>query len=88
VAPTNGVVVSLFGVSNFSTLGGLVFLFHQVGAFLGGWLGGRVYAMTGSYDAVWWLSIALAVVAALLNLPIREVPVPRLQAAAAPEATP
>ena len=49
---------------------------------LGGWLGGRLYVMTGSYDLVWWLSIALAVVAALLNVPVREVPVARLQAAA------
>jgi predicted MFS family arabinose efflux permease len=88
VAPTNGTVVSLFGVTNLSTLGGLVFFFHQVGAFLGGWLGGRLYVMTGSYDVVWWISIGLAVLAAILNLPIREVPVPRLRAAAVPEATP
>jgi MFS family permease len=88
VAPTNGTVVSFFGVSNLSTLGGVVFLFHQVGAFLGGWLGGRLYAVTGSYQAVWWISIGLAVVAALLNVPIREAPAPRLAAAPAPEAAP
>lgn len=86
VAPTNGTVAVFFGVSNLSTLGGVVFFFHQVGAFLGGWLGGRIYVMTGSYDAVWWLSIGLAVLAALLNLPIREVPAPRLAAVPAPEA--
>lgn len=88
VAPTNGTVVSLFGVTNLSTLGGLVFFFHQVGAFLGGWLGGRLYVATGSYEAVWRISIGLAVLAAILNLPIREVPVPRLRAPPVPEAAP
>lgn len=88
VAPTNGTVVSFFGVSNLSTLGGVVFFFHQVGAFLGGWLGGRIYGLAGSYEAVWWLSIGLAVLAALLNLPIREEPVARLRAAPAPEPAP
>lgn len=78
---TNGTVASLFGVTNLSMLGGVVFFFHQVGAFLGGWLGGRIYVTTGSYDAVWWISVGLAVAAALLNLPIREVPVARLQVA-------
>jgi MFS family permease len=88
VAPTNGTVVAFFGVSNLSTLGGLVFLFHQVGAFLGGWLGGRVVATTGSYQAVWWISVALAVLAALLNVPIREAPVERLRALAAADPAP
>ena len=78
---TNGTVASVFGVQNLSTLGGAVFFFHQVGAFLGGWLGGRLYVATGSYDVVWWLSVALGVVAALLNLPVREEPVARLRAA-------
>ncbi len=79
---TNGTVAALFGVSNLSTLGGVVFFFHQIGAFLGGWLGGRIYVVTGRYDAVWWISVGLAVAAALLNVPIREVPVPGLQPAA------
>ena len=78
---TNGTVATLFGVTNMAMLGGIVFFFHQVGAFLGGWLGGRLYVLTGSYDLVWWISIALAVLAALLNVPVREVPVARLQAA-------
>jgi len=82
VPPTNGIVASVFGVRNLAMLGGIVFFFHQVGAFLGGWLGGRVYVATGSYDAVWWIAIALGVVAALLNVPIREEPVARLRAAA------
>ena len=78
VPPTNGTIASVFGIEDMATLGGLVFFFHQVGAFLGGWLGGRLYAMTGSYDAVWWISVGLGVLAAILNLPVREVPVARL----------
>jgi predicted MFS family arabinose efflux permease len=81
VPPTNGTVATVFGVANMSTLGGVVFLFHQVGAFLGGWLGGRVFVLTGSYDVVWWASVGLAVAAALLNAPIREAPVERLRVA-------
>lgn len=78
---TNGTIATVFGVANMSMLGGVVFLFHQLGAFLGGWLGGRAYVATGSYDLVWWISVGLAVAAAALNVPIREVPVPRLSAA-------
>ncbi|MBK9516156.1 MAG: MFS transporter [Anaeromyxobacter sp.] len=80
---TNGTVATVFGPDDFALLGGIVFLFHQVGAFLGGWLGGRLYVLTGSYDVVWWLSVGLALVAALLNVPVREVPVARLGAAPA-----
>jgi MFS family permease len=76
---TNGTVATLFGVRNLSMLGGIVFLFHQLGAFLGGWLGGVVYDQTGSYDLVWHISIALSVIAAALNWPVRERPVARLQ---------
>jgi MFS family permease len=76
---TNGTVATLFGVENLALLGGIVFFFHQVGAFLGGWLGGRLYVLTGSYDVVWWMSVGLAVMAALLNVPIRETPVARLR---------
>jgi predicted MFS family arabinose efflux permease len=76
-------VASVFGVANLSMLGGIVFLFHQLGAFLGGWLGGWVYETTGSYQIVWWVSVALALLAGLLNLPIREQPVARLKARAA-----
>ena len=79
---TNGTVAAVFGVRNMSMLGGVVFFFHQLGAFLGGWLGGRVYVVTGSYDVVWSLSIALGIAAALLNVPIREEPVARLRVAA------
>ncbi|WP_166359030.1 MFS transporter [Pseudomonas akapageensis] len=76
---TNGTVATLFGVRNLSMLGGIVFLFHQLGAFLGGWLGGVVYDQTGSYDLVWQISIALSLIAAALNWPVRERPVARLQ---------
>ncbi|NBA97776.1 MFS transporter [Pseudomonas sp. R5(2019)] len=78
---TNGTVATLFGVRNLSMLGGIVFLFHQLGAFLGGWLGGVVYDRTGSYDMVWQISVVLSLLAAALNWPVRERPVARLQAA-------
>ncbi|KIP96695.1 MULTISPECIES: MFS transporter [Pseudomonas] len=78
---TNGTVATLFGVRNLSMLGGIVFLFHQLGSFLGGWLGGYLYDHTGSYDLVWQISILLSVLAAALNWPVREQPVARLQGA-------
>jgi len=76
---TNGTVATLFGVRNLSMLGGIVFLFHQLGAFLGGWLGGVVYDRTGNYDLIWQVSILLSLIAAALNWPVRERPVARLQ---------
>jgi len=69
---TSGIVAEIFGVRYLSMLGGFVFLSHQLGSFLGVWLGGRLYDATGSYDVVWWLAIALGIFAALVNLPIRE----------------
>ncbi|MGZ8259107.1 MAG: MFS transporter [Caldimonas sp.] len=69
---TNGIVAEIFGVRYLSMLGGFVFLSHQVGSFLGVWLGGLLYDSTGSYGVVWWLAVALGVFAALVNLPIRE----------------
>lgn len=69
---TNGVVASLFGVKNLAMLGGVVFLAHQVGSFLGGWLGGLIFDRTGSYNLAWGIAIGLSVVAALFNLPIKE----------------
>lgn len=79
---TNGTVATLFGVRNLSMLGGIVFLFHQLGSFLGGWLGGVVYDRTGSYDLIWQVAIVLSLLAAALNWPVRERPVERLQASA------
>jgi MFS family permease len=72
VPPTNTIVAGIFGVRYLAMLTGFVFLSHQVGSFLGAWLGGYLYDRTGSYDMVWWLAIALGVVAGLLNLPIDE----------------
>jgi len=80
---TNGTVATLFGVRNLSMLGGIVFLFHQLGSFMGGWLSGYLYDHTGSYDLVWQISILLSVLAAALNWPVREQPVARLQGAQA-----
>lgn len=74
---TNGAIATIFGVKNLSMLGGIVFLFHQIGAFLGGWLGGRVYDWLGSYSYVWMICITLGVIAALINLPIKEVAIAR-----------
>ena len=79
VPPTNAVVAQIFGVQYMSMLGGFVFFSHQVGSFLGAWLGGRLYGMTGNYDIVWGIAIALGVFAALANLPVRETPIVRAQ---------
>ncbi len=75
---TNGTVATIFGVENLSMLGGVVFLFHQAGAFLGGWLGGYLYDALGNYDSVWMIAMALSLIAGVLNLPIRERPIPRI----------
>jgi MFS family permease len=83
VPPTNGLVVVMFGTRWLTTLAGLAFFSHQVGGFLGVWLGGVLFERTGSYDVVWWLSILLGVLSALINLPIVEKPVERLAAAPA-----
>ncbi|MGC2855211.1 MFS transporter [Novispirillum sp. DQ9] len=69
---TNGTIASLFGVANMATLGGVVFFAHQLGAFLGGWLGGTVYTAFGSYELAWAVAVGLSLIAALLNVPIRE----------------
>ena len=81
VPPTNAVVAQIFGAQHLSMLGGFVFLSHQVGSFLGVWLGGKLYDATGSYDVVWWLAIALGVMAMLANLPVRESAILRAQPA-------
>ena len=83
VPATNAAIAQIFGVRHFSMLGGFVFLAHQIGSFLGVWLGGKLYDATGSYDVVWWISVALGVFAALVNLPVRETAIPRAAAAAA-----
>ena len=78
---TSALVAQIFGPRYMSTLFGIVFFSHQVGAFLGVWFGGRIYDTTGSYDTVWWIAIALGLLAAALHLPINERPVPRLRPA-------
>ena len=72
VPPTNGIVAGVFGTRYLAMLAGFTFFSHQIGSFLGAWLGGLLYDRTGSYDVVWWISIALGIVAGLLNLPIDE----------------
>ena len=72
VPPTAGLVAKFFGTTNMAMLFGIVMLAHQVGGFMGAWLGGRVFEATGSYNLVWTIDIALAVGAALVHLPIRE----------------
>ncbi len=77
---TGGLVAQIFGTKYMAMLYGFVFLNHQLGAFIGIWLGGRLYDQTGSYDAIWWIAIALGFVAALVHWPIDERAVPRLAA--------
>ncbi|MES2482232.1 MAG: MFS transporter [Pseudomonadota bacterium] len=77
VPPTNAVLAQIFGVAHMSMLSGMVFFSHQMGSFMGVWLGGLLYDRTGSYDIVWYIAIALGVFAALVNLPVRETPIQR-----------
>jgi len=77
VAPTNAIVAVIFGTRYLGLLGGIVFLSHQIGSFLGVWMGGVLYDQTGSYDAVWWLGVALGIFAAVVHWPIREEPIQR-----------
>jgi MFS family permease len=77
VPPTNATIAQIFGVAHLSMLGGFVFFSHQIGSFLGVWLGGFLYDRTGSYDVVWYISIALGIFAAIVNLPVREAPIAR-----------
>ncbi len=74
---TNAILAQIFGIQHLSMLGGVVFFSHQVGSFMGIWLGGYLYDSQGNYDMVWYLVVALGVVAALLNLPVREAAITR-----------
>jgi MFS family permease len=80
VPPTNGIIALMFGTRWLATLAGFAFFSHQVGGFLGVWLGGIVFDRTGSYNVVWWLAILFGVLSALVNMPIVEKPVPRVAA--------
>jgi MFS family permease len=75
---TSGIVAQVFGVRYMATLFGIVFFSHQIGSFLGVWLGGRLYDTTGTYDAIWWAGVILGLIAAFIHLPINERPLPRL----------
>jgi predicted MFS family arabinose efflux permease len=77
---TNGLVSQIFGVRHLSMLGGVVFLSHQVGSFLGAWMAGWLFHVMGSYDATWAASIALSLLAAVVHLPIRDAPLVRRRA--------
>lgn len=77
VPPTNALVAIMFGTRHLGMLGGMVFLSHQVGSFLGVWMGGYLYDHFGSYDPVWWLGVGLGLFAAIVHWPIREQPAPR-----------
>ena len=78
---TSGLVSQIFGVRYLATLFGIVFMSHQVGGFFGAWLAGRFFEDTGSYDLAWQVSIGLGLLAGLVNLPIRDRPILRAQAA-------
>ena len=80
VPVTNAAVAGIFGVAHLSMLSGFVFFSHQIGSFMGVWLGGLLYDRTGSYDIVWYISIVLGLFAALVNLPVRETPIVRAPA--------
>lgn len=82
VPPTNAAVAHIFGIQHLSMLSGFIFFSHQIGSFMGVWLGGYLYDRTGSYDIVWYLSIALGIFAGLVNLPVRETPIVRTPASA------
>jgi MFS family permease len=82
VPPTNGLVVVMFGTRWLAMLFGFAFFSHQVGGFLGVWLGGLLFEQTGTYDVVWWLSVFFGVASALVNLPIVEKPAARAVARA------
>jgi len=83
VPPTSGLVSLMFGTRWLATLYGFAFFSHQVGGFLGAWMGGLLYERTGSYDIVWWLAVAFGILSAVINLPIEEKPVLRAAPAAA-----
>lgn len=80
---TNGLVASIFGVRYLSMLAGFVFFSHQLGSFLGVWLGGYLYTLQGNYNTVWMITIALGIFAGLINLPINESPITRTARVAA-----
>ena len=82
VPPTSGLVAQMFGLRHMGTLYGIVFLNHQLGSFLGVWLGGYLYDATGAYHVVWWSAAAIALITAAIHIFIDERPVLRLRSTA------
>jgi MFS family permease len=85
VPPTSAVVAQIFGVAHLSMLSGFVFFSHQIGSFMGVWLGGFLYDRSGSYDVVWYIAIALGIFAGLINLPVKEASIQRGVRSASPQ---
>ena len=81
VPPTNALVAVMFGTRYLGMLGGIVFFSHQIGSFLGVWLGGYLFDLYGSFDPVWWIGVALGIFAAIIHWPIKQAPVTRMAAA-------
>ena len=81
VPPTNALVAVMFGTRYLGMLGGIVFFSHQIGSFLGVWLGGYLFDLYGSFDPVWWIGVALGIFAAIIHWPIKQAPVARMAAA-------
>ena len=81
---TTGIVAQVFGIRYMGTLFGIVFLSHQIGSFMGVWLGGRIFDQTGSYDGMWWAGVVFGILAALIHLPINENPLARLTSITGP----
>lgn len=80
---TTGIIAQVFGIRYMATLFGIVFLSHQIGSFIGVWLGGVLFDRTGSYDGMWWAGVALGLLAAAIHMPINEKPLQRLAARSA-----
>ncbi len=81
IPPTNGIIAQIFGTKYLAMLYGIVFLSHQIGSFLGAYLGGVFHDVYGSYDYAWYISIALSIFAGLIHLPIKEKTIERIQPA-------
>ena len=73
---TAGLIGYIFGLRYLGTLYGIVFFSHQLGSFMGVWLGGRMYDLTGDYSAVWWIGVGVGALSAIVHLPVREAPSP------------
>jgi MFS family permease len=79
VPPTNALVAQIFGIQHLSMLSGFVFFSHQIGSFLGAWMGAVIFDANKSYDVMWYIIIALGIFGGLINLPVKEVAVTRLK---------